>query len=84
MTSKRKTHYSGAICYDTNGTTVHVSGGSAICCSGERARRVKRKGNATTNESAVACKLCLTLLAKRVHCAVHPESCCTGGEDCAR
>lgn len=84
MTSKRKIHYSGAICYDTQGATAHVTGPWAVCCSGDRARKIRKQGRDTTDPGAVTCWTCRTIIDKRVHCAVHPETCCTGGESCAR
>ena len=76
MSGKPRIHYSGACCYDTRGTTVHVGGGYAACCSGDKARRLRRGGRHTEDVKAVTCKHCLAILAKRVHCRVHPEACC--------
>lgn len=71
-----KMHYSGAICYDTARSTVHILGGYAVCCSGERTRKLKRDGQTTADRKKVTCKLCKAILAKRVHCKVHPKACC--------
>jgi len=67
-------HYSGAICYAAVRSTTHIIGGWAACCSGDRARKIKREGNATRDAKKVTCKTCKKLLKKRVHCRVHPEA----------
>jgi hypothetical protein len=76
VSKKTKIHYSGEVCYDAGGLTVHVTGPWAACCSGDRARRIRRTGRHSSEVGEVTCKLCLAILAKRVHCTVHPEACC--------
>lgn len=71
-----KMHYSAGICYDLARSTMHVMGGYAACCSGDRAVKIKREGNTTRDKKKVTCKLCKAILAKQIHCKVHPKVCC--------
>ena len=53
-------HYAGEI----RTPTLHVFGGYAACCSGQRAYDVRAEGNHTMDRSDVTCGSCLKMLAR--------------------
>jgi hypothetical protein len=57
-------HYAGELNWtDKRGASSHVYAGWAACCSGDRARDVRREGNHTYEPTEVTCKPCLLRLA---------------------
>jgi hypothetical protein len=53
-------HYAGALRYSIgSGKLVIISGGWAACCSGQRARRIRERGQHTYDQARVTCALCL-------------------------
>lgn len=58
-----KTHYAGALKYVTSdGWTREVLPGWAACCSGEKARTIRRNGNHSYIRAIVNCKACIRVL----------------------
>lgn len=51
-------HYAGALHWRRKGWVTKVGGGWAACCSGDRAFKIRERGNHTYERSHVTCKLC--------------------------
>lgn len=74
---KPKIHYKGELYVPmASGSTLHVMGGWAACCSGDRARKIRERGQNTYDESEVTCKRCLALIQK-----AEAAKCCESPED---
>jgi hypothetical protein len=53
-------HYAGGVTYNTaRGSVVDMLGGWPVCCSGDRARRIRAQGQQTYERAAVTCRGCL-------------------------
>jgi hypothetical protein len=56
-------HYAGAVTYSTTrGGGVHLHAGWAACCTGDRAREIRRRGAHTYDRAAVTCGSCKRVL----------------------
>lgn len=62
---ERPIHYAGALAWRDVRHTVHaVSAGYAACCSGERARAIRERGESTLAVQDVTCAKCLERIEK--------------------
>lgn len=55
----RAVHYAGALRWTRGGYTTDVGAGFAACCTGDRARHIRRDGFNTPHPAEVTCKPCL-------------------------
>ncbi len=63
----RSIHYAGSARWRSGPkqrTVTTVSGGFALCCSGQRARDIAERGDHSHDRTEVTCKLCLAFLVK--------------------
>lgn len=73
---KPKIHYAGELKVPlANGSTTHIFGGWAACCSGDRARKIRERKQNTRYEHEVTCKTCLRQMqkARAAQCCESPE-----------
>ncbi len=52
-------HYSGGLTWTTSrGRHVHLLAGWTVCCSGERAHKIRASGASTRDAAMVTCRGC--------------------------